>query len=247
MPFGDSRVWTLPWRRVQGFPANEINDATGGASANVQTYLDLRRDYKGKVATLTARNALSGLSDGDWVIVLDSDGSDNPVGYVWRGAPISAWKPLTSNGTDAQTLQGAAPATAATAGAIAKRDGNGDLAEVENMGDLPFVDFLATGYLDGFVGLFVDSKRVRRARTLCGFAVTSWATPASGTIGFDVYKVVAGGAQTLLFSGTLACNGGVASTEIARAGDAIAAGELLALKITSAPAGAADLRCEAYE
>lgn len=98
MSYGDSRIWNVPWRRVQGFPANEIGDTTAGATANVQTFLDARRNYKGKVADLTARNALSGLSDGDWVLVLDSDGDDNPAAYVWRGAPITAWKDLTTSG-----------------------------------------------------------------------------------------------------------------------------------------------------
>lgn len=96
MPFGDGRAWIVPWKRVQGFPASEVNDATAGASSNVQTIIDNVRRYRGVVADITARNALTSLSDGDWVLILD-DGSTNAAIQRYKLA-TTTWIAVASGG-----------------------------------------------------------------------------------------------------------------------------------------------------
>lgn len=95
MPYGDSRNFITPWKRVEGFPASEIGDLTAGSSANVQTFMDARRNYKGIVSNIAERNSLTGISTNDWVLVL-SNSSALPEIDVWTG---SQWVSISGSGS----------------------------------------------------------------------------------------------------------------------------------------------------
>lgn len=94
MPYGDSRNFITPWKRVEGFPASEIGDLTAGSTANVQTFMDARRNYKGIVSNITERDSLTGITTNDWVLVL-SNANSLPEIDVWTG---SQWVTISGSG-----------------------------------------------------------------------------------------------------------------------------------------------------
>lgn len=114
MPFGDGRAFVTAWKRVEGFPAAEINDATAGTTSNVQTYIDARRKFLGNVADTTARDALVGMSTNDFVYVNSVKQFHYYTGSAWAA-------------TDAATLGGLPGATLATASTVAFRDSSGNI------------------------------------------------------------------------------------------------------------------------
>jgi hypothetical protein len=111
MAYGDGRVHIIPWKRVEGFPAEEIQDTSG---SNVQEYLNTRRRFRGTVADTTARDALASTVTSDFVYV-----ESVKQFHYYNG---SAWATV-----DSATLGGAAPATSATADTIVKRDASGNI------------------------------------------------------------------------------------------------------------------------
>lgn len=102
MPYGDSRNFITPWKRVEGFPASEIGDLTAGSTANVQTFMDARRNYKGIVSNIAERDSLTGVSTNDWVLVL-SNSSSLPEIDVWTG---SQWVSISGSSGSSTAIFG---------------------------------------------------------------------------------------------------------------------------------------------
>lgn len=62
----------VPVSLIKPIVAADIGDATAGGSAQLQTYIDARRNWRGKVATIAARNSLPSPLNGDTVLVEDN-------------------------------------------------------------------------------------------------------------------------------------------------------------------------------
>ena len=114
MPYGDNRPWLTSWKRIEPIPASEIGDTTAGGTSNVQQALDRMKNYRGVVADVAARNALTGLVSGDFVFVTGIAQFHYYNGSGWVAA-------------DSATLGGANPSTNADANTIVKRTASGSI------------------------------------------------------------------------------------------------------------------------
>lgn len=85
----------IPVARIKPITADFIGDATAGGNSNLQTYVDDRRNYRGKVANAAGLSALGALQTGDFALVLDN-GSGKSELQVYN-ASTTSWSALTSN------------------------------------------------------------------------------------------------------------------------------------------------------
>jgi hypothetical protein len=86
----------LPTTRISGqLPASQVDDsfATG---TDVQAYMDARRNYRGVVANVAARNALTNLANGDWVVILDNGSGDTEA--QWYELGTLTWAAFSGTG-----------------------------------------------------------------------------------------------------------------------------------------------------
>lgn len=90
MPYNPLRLGILSVIRLKPFTANEVGDGTAGGSNNIQQFMDARRSFLGNVANNTARDALTGVTSGQWVF-----NETGPSVDMWNGA---AWVSLTGGG-----------------------------------------------------------------------------------------------------------------------------------------------------
>jgi hypothetical protein len=224
--------------RIKPFTAVWVGDSGGPlATSNMQQYANLRRPFKGTVAGIAARDALIGLTDGDFVMV-KANATGHPEIFLWHGAPTSAWETVSAAAaavTDAATLQGHAAAYFATAAQLASV---GPFFRCQVEGDLSAIP---AGSLPVQLNAFLNSGA---ARTLSKIVIYC---PRSGTgsVALDITKqAVAGVAGTLYVTNpaskpVLVGNGGLAALVITGANlpSTVSLADLEALipTITAAP------------
>ena len=84
---------TLPGDRIGDIPADSVTDDNG---TDLQTYLDVRRSYRGVVANEAARDDLADVEDTHWVVIID-DGTGNRGLQQWQSS-TSEWIPFGGSG-----------------------------------------------------------------------------------------------------------------------------------------------------
>lgn len=191
MPFDPARLGIFGVHRVSPIHGDDIGDATAGGSNTVQQYMDARRHYLGNVANAAARNALTGMVSGDFVVVESTTTIEMWNGAAWVslsgtgvggvGAPAysvvtvttSPYTVLASNDVVVcnRTTLGPftvnLPATPANGDQVRIKDGKGDA-------DTEFITITATGgkTIDGAATLILDESF--GARTLVFGDTTAW-------------------------------------------------------------------------
>jgi hypothetical protein len=121
--------------------------------------------------------------------------------------------------------------------------------QVANISGLVGYTFEGVGGLDSMVGLDMGQYLITSEFEIGAITVVCPQTPASGTIEFGLWKVTPGGAAVNLYTSNplpaLTCNGGYAAATIASGSlpntTTIAAGDLLIVRLTAAPADARDI------
>lgn len=149
-----------------------------------------------EVATITARNALTGMSVGDRVLVTDATG-DATVGsgwaiYVWRGA--NTWtKVAEQEGLDVvaggnTNLSYTAGATNGIVVSSSGDDATIPLGTASNAGLLAPAQFTKLGHLAVTAATDLDAIRVasHAAATVSGTATTNPVTITGQAIGFSI-------------------------------------------------------------
>lgn len=76
-------------------PASQVDDSYAFGT-DVQGYMDTRRHYRGVVANLTARNALTNLTHGDWVVILDNGSGETEA--QWYSTGTLTWAAFSGTG-----------------------------------------------------------------------------------------------------------------------------------------------------
>lgn len=134
MPYNPSSTTGITRiERIKPFDASWVGDSGAGGSNNAQTYMNARRDYLGKVADITARNALTP-ADGNWVEILD-DGTGAPAFHIYRSA--TGWGVIGGQGSVSVYKT---PARAATTAALATNTRSGNVLTASASGTLAAID-----------------------------------------------------------------------------------------------------------
>lgn len=190
MTYDPARQASIGIHRIQPFTGADVGDATAGGAANMQQYLDARRHYRGNVADLAARNALTGLQSGDFVLVESVPQIDMWNGSAWTtvsgtgggsGAPAyvaqtKTTSPYTVLSTDDVVVCNRStsgpfvvnlPASPVNGQQVRIKDGKGDA-------DVNFITVTATGgkTIDGLPTLVIDESYA--ARTFIFGDTTDW-------------------------------------------------------------------------
>lgn len=191
MTYDPARQASIGVHRIQPFTGEDVGDKTAGGAANLQQYLDARRHFLGNVVDIPARNALTGLQAGDFVLVESVPQIDMWNGSAWTtvsgtggggsGAPAYSVVTVTTTPYTATTLNDVVVTNRATAGPftvnlpaspangnqIRIKDGKGDA-------NTNFITIVATGgkTIDGAATLVLDESF--GARTLIYGDTTDW-------------------------------------------------------------------------